>query len=162
MSHTSLRSTSLLLLLVAACAAPAPEAAPPAAPDPAAIRATIEATEKEWSAAYLKGDATAVAALYTEDGASVQPAGEWARGREAIAKSMQPQLDSVNVVSREDVTEEITVAGEYVVEIGHYTWSGTTKKGAKPVSEKGRYMVLWKKDASGTWRLHRDIGAVAQ
>jgi uncharacterized protein (TIGR02246 family) len=164
MSRTSLRSTCLLLFIAAGCAAPTPEATPPAAPapDPATVRATIEATEKQWSAAYIKGDAAAIGALYSEDGASIRPSGEWARGPAAIGQDMQPVFDSVNVLTREDITEEVTVAGDYAVEIGHYSWTGTAKKGGKPRGEKGRYMVLWKKGADGTWKAHRDIGSAAK
>jgi uncharacterized protein (TIGR02246 family) len=161
MLRHSLRSTCLLVLIAAGCAAPAPATTTPDAPDPAAVRATIEATEKQWSAAYLKGDMAALSALYTDDGASIMPAGEWARGREAVGKSIQATLDTVNVTAREDVTEEVTVAGDYAVEIGSYSWTGTAKKGGKAVGEKGRYMVLWKKGSDGTWKLHRDIGSAA-
>jgi uncharacterized protein (TIGR02246 family) len=99
-----------------------------------------------------------VANMYTEDGAQVEPAGEWRRGREAIAAGMKEQLDTINVTMREDVPEEVIVAGDYVIEIGHYNHEATTKDGNKPVSSSGRYMVVWRKDADGQWRIHRDIG----
>ena len=147
-----------VLLTVAACAAPAPEA--PATPpvDVAALKDAIQARNKEWSAAYLAGDAAGVANLYTEDAAQVQATGDWIRGRDAIAKGMQAHFDTVTVTAREDITEEVTPAGDYVVEVGHYSYQGTTKAGNKPVGAAGRYMVLWRKDADGTWRLLRDMG----
>jgi uncharacterized protein (TIGR02246 family) len=149
-----------LLLVLAGCAQPQPKQAPvPPPPDPAAIRATIETTEKAWSAAYLKGDAPAIANLYTQDAASVPASGEWARGRDAIAKSNQAAFDTVNVTAREDITEEVTVSGDYATEVGHYSWTGTHKKTKAALSGAGRYVVLWHKDADGTWRLHRDLAA---
>jgi uncharacterized protein (TIGR02246 family) len=164
-------SSIVLAIAVAGCMSkPAAEtasdsaapAAATAAGSGAAVRAAIEATEKQWSAAFLKGDAAAVAALYTDDAATVPPAGEWFRGRDGITKLEQAQLDSVNVTAREDVTEEVTVTGDdYAVEIGHYAWSGTAKKGGGARGESGRYMVLWKKGADGTWKLYRDLGATA-
>jgi uncharacterized protein (TIGR02246 family) len=165
MSTTS-RSSSLLLLgvLLAACSSPPAKeavAAAPPAPDTAAIRATITSTEKQWSAAYMKGDGAGVAALYTEDAASVPLSGEWKRGRDAIAKDEMSTLGSYDIVSREDIPEEVTVTGDYAVEIGHFAWKGKAKKGGAIKSESGRYVVLWRKDADGTWRIHRDIGATA-
>jgi uncharacterized protein (TIGR02246 family) len=154
----TLRSLVLLLIL-ASCAAPAKAPEPPA--DPAALRDAIQAREREWSAAYLAGNAAGVAAMYTEDGAQIQPSGDWYRGRDGIAKALQAQFDTVAVTAREDITDEVFAAGDYVVEIGHYSYQGTSKTNKAPRSAAGRYMVLWRKDADGVWRLHRDIGSEA-
>ena len=154
------RSTSLTALAVvfslAACAPAAPPAEAPA--DPAALKTTIQAREKEWSAAYLAGNAAAIAALYTEDGAQIQAAAEAVKGRDAITKAEQAQFDTVAATTREDITDEVIPAGNYITEIGHYSFAGTHKKTKKAISGSGRYMVLWHKDADGAWRLHRDIG----
>jgi len=72
---------------------------------------------------------------------------------------MKAQLDTIAVTAREDITEEVIPAGNYAVEIGHYSYQGTSKATKAPRSSAGRYMVLWRKDADGVWRLHRDIGA---
>ena len=134
-------SSVLVLLALGACAKPAPEPAPPV--DVAAVKDAIQAREKEWSAAYLTGDGAAVAALYTEDGASVPREGEWHRGRAAIAKDIQSQFDSVAFTTREDITDEVIPAGtDYVFEwLGDYAASGTYKVGGKPRSLSGRYAV---------------------
>jgi uncharacterized protein (TIGR02246 family) len=153
--HRSLLSLVLLLPFVG-CAPPAK--APEASADPTALREAIQAREREWSAAFLAGDAAGVASLYTEDGAQVQASGDWARGREGITNNMRAQLDTLAVTAREDITEEVFAAGDYVVEIGHYSYQGTSKTDNQPRSGAGRYMVLWRKDADGVWRLHRDIG----
>jgi uncharacterized protein (TIGR02246 family) len=151
----------LLILAVVGCAAPAADVPATPALDAAAMRDTITAREKEWSAAFLAGDAAAIGSMYTEDGASIQPAGEWSRGREAIAAQLKAQLDTINVTAREDVPEEVIVAGDHIVEFGRYSYTGTTKKGNKAISGVGRYVVLWRKDADGVWRLHRDLGSEA-
>ena len=107
-------------------------------------------------------DAAAIGALYTEDAASIQPAGDWNRGRAAIAAQMQSQFDSTTFTAREDITEEVIPAGpDYVFEVGQYRATGTAKVGGKEVSNAGRYVVLWRKDADGVWRIHRDLGADA-
>jgi uncharacterized protein (TIGR02246 family) len=152
----------LAFLALSACAAPEqdPETAPPM--DAAAMKDTIEAREREWSAAFLTGDGAAVAALYTEDAASIPPTGDWHRGRAAIAQDLQPRFDSVTFATREDVTDEVIPLGpDYAFEVGHYNSSGTYKVGGKPSTSSGRYVVLWRKDADGIWRIHRDIGTEA-
>lgn len=159
--RSSHRSRAVLAsLLLGACAAPAPQAAPPV--DAAAAKDAIQAREREWSAAYLKADGAAIAALYTEDAASIPSSGDWHRGRTAIAQDLQPQFDSVTFTAREDITEEVIPAGpDYVFEVGHYNASGTQKVGGKAHTSSGRYVVLWRKDADGTWRIHRDLGSEA-
>lgn len=156
MSRHRLVLSLVLPLSLVACAQP-PEA-PAAPPDPAALREAIQNRERDWSAAFLAGNAAGVADLYTEDAAQVQAAGDWARGREGITKAMQAQFDTLAVTAREDITEEVLPAGDYLVEIGHYSFQGTSKTGSKPASGAGRYMVLWRQDADGVWRIHRDIG----
>jgi len=120
-SRRWLRSLTLVLA-VAACAAPAkaPETPPV---DPAALKDAIQAREKEWSAAYLAGNGAGIAALYTEDGASIQPAGDSWNGRAAIEKAMQAQLDTVVVSTREDIAEEVTPAGDKFAD--EWTFTGT-------------------------------------
>lgn len=151
-----------ILAAVTGCQAPAPTPEEPAAPDVAALTEAIQAREREWSAAYLAADAAAVSNLYTEDGASVTPIGEWDRGRAAIASGLKRQLDSATFTAREDITEEVIPVGpDYLLEIGHYNSTGTPKAGGAVRNVSGRYMVLWRKDADGVWRLHRDLGAEA-
>jgi uncharacterized protein (TIGR02246 family) len=150
----------LVLLFTLASCTPAAKT-PEAPPDPSALRDAIQAREKEWSAAFLADNAAGVAALYTEDGAQVQSSGDWFRGHDGITKAMQAQFDTVAVTAREDITDEVFPAGEYAVEIGHYSYQGTSKTDKTPRSASGRYMVLWRKDADGVWRLHRDIGSEA-
>ena len=160
MSTTGRLSLVLALLALGACAAPTPEpvdAAP--AVDVAALKDAIQAREREWSAAYLTGDGAAVSALYTEDAASIPNTGDWHRGRAAIAKDLQSQLDSVTFTAREDITDEVIPAGpDYVFELGHYNATGTYKVGGKPKVVSGRYAVLWRRDSDCVWRLMRDIG----
>lgn len=148
-----------LLVLLAACQAPAPEAAPV---DVAALKDAIQAREKEWSAAFLAADPAAIAALYTEDAASIPGSGDWNRGRAGIAANMQPQFDSTTYSAREDITEEVIPVGpDYVFEVGNYSSTGTAKADGKEKKESGRYVVLWRKDADGIWRIHRDMGTDA-
>jgi uncharacterized protein (TIGR02246 family) len=159
-SRRWLRSLTFVLT-AAACAAPAKAPDAPAI-DASALKDAIQAREKEWSAAFLAGDGTAIAALYTEDGASIQPVGDAWTGRAAIAKGEQMQLDTIAVTSREDIAEEVIPAGkDHAIEVGHYSYQASSKATKKPLSSSGRYMVLWRKDADGVWRLQRDIGSEA-
>ncbi len=160
--HQRLLGLATLLALVACQPRPAGEAsaAGDVMEDLAAVRSTIEATEKQWSAAYLAGDAAGIGSLYAEDAASIG-AGEWYRGRVAIAQDMQAHFDTVTISAREDITEEVILLGDHAFEVGRYSWTGVSKKNGAAMSGKGRYTVLWRKGADGTWRILRDMGSEA-
>jgi len=49
-------------------------------------------------------------------------------------------------------TDEVMGAGDLVIEVGKYT---LTLPGG--LQDSGKYMVVWKKGADGSWKLHRDI-----
>ena len=152
-----------LLLSVAACAQTAKAPETPETPvDVDALKSSIQAREKEWSAAFLARNASGIASLYTDDAVQLQPvSSDDRKGRDAITTATQAQFDTLTTVAtREDVTEEVIPAGPYVLEVGSYAFTGTSKAN-KPVSGSGRYLVVWRKDADGQWRLLRDIGSEA-
>lgn len=132
---------------------------PDASVDAAALKATIQDREKEYTAAYVARDARGIANLYSEEGVQLQgAASDDHRGRDGITQAMQAQFDTITAVaSREDITEEVIPAGDYAFEVGRYSLVQTTKSN-QSVSQGGRYVGLWHKDADGVWRLMRDMG----
>jgi uncharacterized protein (TIGR02246 family) len=115
------------------------------------VRAAIEAGNKAFSAAVARGDAAAIAALYTSTAQALPPEGEIARGREAIQKVFQGFVDA-GVRNLTLTSLEVEAHGDTATDVG--TW---TIKGADGATlDHGKFIVIWKKEA-GQWRLHRDI-----
>jgi uncharacterized protein (TIGR02246 family) len=122
--------------------------AAPAGADP--VREAVEAGNRAFAEAFGRGDAPAVAALYTEDALLVPPGSPLVRGRSAIAAFWQGSIDAgTTAVTLE--TAEVEAAGGLAVEIG--TARLVAKDGA--IAE-ARYLVVWKQ-LGGRWYLHRDI-----
>ena len=115
------------------------------------VRAAIEAANKAFSAAIARGDAAAVAALYTGAAQALPPGGEIARGREAIQKTFQGAIDA-GVKDLTLTALEVEAHGDTATEVGTWVWRG--KDGA--TLDHGKFIVVWKKEG-GQWRLHRDI-----
>jgi len=121
---------------------------------PSDIGPQIDAANKAWIAAYGKGDASALAALYT-DTATVLPAGaDMVSGHDAIVKFMQAAI-----ASGLKITTLTTVAidhrGSVAREIGRFAGSAPgPDKQMMPV--EGKYVVYWKK-VKGVWKLDTDI-----
>lgn len=117
--------------------------------------AGIAATSEQFEAAYARGDAEAMAALYTPDAALLPPGAGRIDGREGIAATWQQFMDmDVRDVALETV--ELEVYGDSAAEVGTYTLTAPDGEGGR-VTGQGKYIVLWRKGDDGVWRLHRDI-----
>ena len=113
-------------------------------------RKAIEAANAEFGAAYGRGDARAVAAMFTEGGQLYPPNQGVVAGRAAIEEFWKAAMDS-GVKGVDLKTAEVESLGDSAVEAGTYTLykkDGTT-------FDHGKYLVLWKR-VGGAWRLHRD------
>ena len=113
-------------------------------------RESIESGNRAFAAAFLRGDAEAVAELYTEDGQLIPPGSEVVTGRSAIAAFWKGAIDA-GVKDLVLTTVQVESAGDLAYEVG------TVRIVAKDdqVSED-RYLVVWKRE-NGKWQLHRDI-----
>jgi len=164
----SLRFPLLMLVAVAACttkAARRPDTAAPAAAtlagtpnvDASAVRQAIDSNNARFDAAVLKGDTAALAGLYTDDAIFMSPNNPAARGHDAIAKSFAGMGSALKVTAFKLQAQDVVVAGDYAVETGAYDLSGIAPKATKPMHDVGKYIVLWKKQADGSYKIARDI-----
>lgn len=114
------------------------------------VRKAVEAGNRNFIAAFLRGDANAVAQLYTGNAQVIAPGAPVARGRSAIAAAWQKTIDS-GVKDLSLQTAEVESAGDLACETGNVRL--VSRDGSVI---QGRYVVVWKREA-GQWRLHRDI-----
>ena len=113
-------------------------------------RASIEAGNRAFTAAFRRGDARGVAELYTEDAQLIPPGSDVASGRSAIAAFWRTVMDTG---ARDLIldTTEVESAGDLAYEVGTVRVVGEHSQ----VTE-GRYVVVWKQQ-NGHWKIHRDI-----
>ena len=117
-------------------------------------RTAIEASVKQFTEAFNKGDAAAVANMYTMDARLLPPNGETVQGRANIQKFWQGAISAgVKIVSLELV--DVETQGNVAVEVGRYT---TTIPGAggTTTTDKGKYVLVWKREG-GSWKIAVDI-----
>jgi uncharacterized protein (TIGR02246 family) len=115
------------------------------------VKAAIDSQNTAWGAAVAKGDAAALAALYTETAKAYPPNGPAVAGRAAIGELFGGMLAS-GIRSIKLTASEVTGSGDSAQEVGTYV----VKSPDGAVAEQGKYIVLWKKEG-GQWKLHRDI-----
>jgi uncharacterized protein (TIGR02246 family) len=120
------------------------------------IRSQIESANKQFMAAFQRGNAAAIASLYTAGGQLLPANSDFVRGTDAIRTFWQGALD---MGLKEAVLEtvEVEVHGDTAIEVGRYKLLAAGDAAA----DNGKYIVVWKNEA-GNWRLHRDIWTTSQ
>ena len=164
-ASTNLASIALALAFatgLTACASRQATSAAPAAARGAATSASvgadslaIVAAANAFSAAYVRGDADSMAALYTED-AAIFPEGTPAIvGREPIRRywTLPPNRRITRHVLMPD---RIDIVGDVAHDYGRFQIAGETD-GTPWGPSFGKYLVVWRRGADGRWRMHLDM-----
>lgn len=141
------------LLAFAACTpqAPPPDPAAEAAAAQAAAdaaKAALDELRAKYLAAENAGDAAAVAALYTDDGAYMAPNAPAASGKAAIQAAYE-QLFGLGTVQVSSTPASVEIAGDWGIDQGSYKLTVTPKAGGAPLEDMGKYVAILRKSESG-------------
>jgi uncharacterized protein (TIGR02246 family) len=115
------------------------------------IHKAILAAEQVFVAAYNRGDAPGLAALYTRDGQIMPPNSDVVKGPRALEALFRSFWEAGDTVMKLE-TVEAEGFGDTAYEVGRYMLSGKAGK----VTDQGKYIVVWRKE-DGQWKLYRDI-----
>jgi uncharacterized protein (TIGR02246 family) len=115
-------------------------------------RATIEKLNDAWTAAFNKGDAAAVAALYTEDAYVLPPGSAMVKGRAAI-EAFWRQAAQQMTDAKLTTLDVLPLGRSAAREIGTVTLK---TKSQPPQEVVGKYAVVWRK-VGRDWKLATDI-----
>jgi ketosteroid isomerase-like protein len=115
--------------------------------------ADMDARRADFVTQMKAGDFTNIANIYANDCVVLAPGSEALVGIDA----------SVNMMKEGGVPTEFTITnmetegnGIYAIGRGSYTF-GMQINDSTSVTDKGKYLEVWKKQEDGTWRLYRDI-----
>jgi uncharacterized protein (TIGR02246 family) len=115
-------------------------------------KTTIEKLNDAWTAAFNKGDAATVAAMYTEDADVLPPGGEMVKGRAAIEAFWRQAAQQFGD-AKLTIVDLLPLGDKVAREIGTVTLE---TKSQPPQQIVGKYVVVWRKSGAD-WKLATDI-----
>jgi uncharacterized protein (TIGR02246 family) len=121
----------------------------------AEARAAIAVANSKFSKAFEAGDANTLAALYTEDAIAFPPDHEMVKGRRAIGDFWKA-THQTGVKSAVLKTIDVGRNGDVAYEVGTVLLT-IQPEGNAASTASAKYVVVWKRQADGVWRLHLDI-----
>jgi uncharacterized protein (TIGR02246 family) len=119
----------------------------------AADEASIRAASAAWSQAATAKDLDRTVSFYADDALQFPNKAPATKGKENIRKNWAPLLAAPGPgLSWQTGSIEVASSGELAYETGTYAFVTTDKKG-KSNDEKGKFVVVWKKQIDGSWKV---------
>jgi uncharacterized protein (TIGR02246 family) len=154
-----LRNTMLIVCLALAvltvgCAnAPAP---PP--PDTrAADLQAVKNVEAAWIGDVVNKDADKFVSYFAEDASGLYPGAGILNGKAAIKAAFAPYFADPNFsLTFQSTRAMASKGGDMVYSQGTYTMTMTNPKTKKPMTDKGKFLTVYTKQADGSWKAIAD------
>jgi uncharacterized protein (TIGR02246 family) len=135
----------------------------PAPPDTRKTdEAAIRAASADWSKASQARDLDKATSYYADDAIFFVNNGAMVKGKDAIKMAWKSELATPGPGLTFDTTYvEVARSGDIAYEHGTYDEKTEVAKG-KVKDEKGKYVVVWKKQADGSWKAVADIDNIGE
>ena len=144
---------TLAVLTVGCANAPAP---PPPDTRAADVQA-VKDLEAAWSKDANSKDADKWASYFAEDGSGLYPGAGTLNGKAAIKAAMAPMLADPNFsLAFQSTRAMASKGGDMVYSEGTYTMTMTNPKTKKSMTDKGKYLTVYMKQADGSWKAVSD------
>lgn len=118
-------------------------------------RQAIESAMARYIDAVERGDAAAIAASFTDDAILVLPSGPPMKGKAELNEGFAKMLAASSVVALRPSNVDRTVSGDIAVETGSFEVTMQPKTRGAETTDKGQYMVVWQRQADGSWKMTR-------
>src|SRR6202008_1005155 len=127
-----------------------------------ADEAAIRAASSDWSKDSQAKALDKATPYYGDEAIFFVNNGAMVKGKDAIKMAWKPMLETPGPGLTFDTTYvEVARSGDLTYEYGIYDVKTEAKKG-KVANEKGKYVVVWKKQADGSWKAIADIDNIGE
>lgn len=122
----------------------------------------LKDNEAQWNKDFQAKDADRLSAHYADDATLIAPGAPPWHGKDAIHSVLvQMVSDSSFTLSFSADRVEVSKSGDVAYTEGSYAMIMTDPATKKPVTDKGSYVTVYKKQADGSWKAVSDIASSA-
>ena len=151
--RTLLIPATAMVLLTACTQAPPPPPPDTRAADEKAIRDQETAAVQAWSAK----DVDKILALYADDATLMLPNSPAMSGKAAMTPALKGAVADPNfALTIQNTSVEASKAGDLGFVRGTYKVVQSDQKTKKAMMETGNYVIVYKKQADGSWKIAAD------
>ena len=119
--------------------------------------AALKDTEATWVKDAATKDVEKWVAHYTDDASVLLPDTPILTGKEAIRGGLRPMLSDPNFAVTFGATKvDVAKSGDLAYTRGTYSMTSSNPKTKAAVTEKGKYLTVYRKQAHGTWKAVED------
>jgi uncharacterized protein (TIGR02246 family) len=118
--------------------------------------AAIQAASKEWSAAEAAKDLPKCLSFYADDAERMSPGSPTITGKEDLRREWEKFLAAPGTFNWTTAKIEVARSGDLAYETGVYE-SKTLDNKKQPVTNTGKYVLIWEKQDDGKWKVTEDI-----
>jgi len=131
---------------------------PPSPPDTrAADERAVREADAAWSKAAAAKDVEAYVGFLAEDALVLPPNAPMLTGEESMRKGLSEEMANPGfALSWQASKVEASRGGDLAYTVGTYQFTMTGPKG-KPVTDRGKYVTIWRKQPDGKWKVVADI-----
>lgn len=120
------------------------------------LRATTQAALDTHAAAAVRRDVSRALDLFATDAVLLFPHTPPLRGIDSIGALMRRSWPVVNPTTVRYATDDVQARDDLAITIARY-WVTLSPAGQTQTQDSGRYMLVWRRQPSGEWRVHRAI-----
>jgi uncharacterized protein (TIGR02246 family) len=146
------------VVLAGGCAKPVENAETATTTSVADDEAAIAQLRESWISAWKQGNVAAATALYASDANDMNNHQPTAAGSAAIQSAIEGTFNAMTPTSVVLTSEKTAVSGDMAYDRGTFDFTLTPKAGGAPVRDTGRYLVVLRKQADGSWKLAELMG----
>ena len=108
--------------------------------------------------AALRGDATdSLLVLMAEDVIIMPPNEPALKGKAAVRTWYGQFVKQMRTSSLKVTNRELFIGGDYATEVAGFEWTLVPVAGGAPITDRGSYMQLWRREANGRWAFSREV-----